>query len=150
MGGETVDFRHMMATLNALRVQTDGNWWQNLVALVGESVIDDLAGWAGDLQQLIIEAIEKTGGSTNSTTFYTKCSELLGSSNSTFTMADLRADLDAIYFADQGNARYDTVAIAYYKGSNHSNRYVYFADGRSKAQFKSDAQKYTRNLLPNG
>jgi hypothetical protein len=145
LGGQTVDFWHMSATLNGLLYNST-----SFKALaVGEKAVDDLCGWAGDLQTLLVDAIVDTSNSNTYQTIYNKMYALMGSSSASFSSADLYADLDAIYFGNQltANPSIDlgaSVAL-YYRGAPHNMRFTYFIDGRTKDQFKADVYKYTKN-----
>ncbi len=141
--GEGVDFVHLAATLNGLIYDTKYSD-AGLRGRFGEDVIDDLCGWAGDLQTLTIDVITGTQYSNDYGTLYNKASELMGSSTSDFSMADLFADADAynIYHTLNGNSLAESVR-AYYRGGNQS-RFHDFA-GSNYTELGQRAAAYAYN-----
>ena len=94
-----VDFNHLIATMNAILHDT-------MPLNVAEHVIDDLAGWAGDLQQMTNQVLKQTNFSNDISTIMDKTLSLLkgNESNSSFSKPDLNADLDATYLAPRMNS----------------------------------------------
>ena len=144
---ETIDLHHMLATTNALLY----NSTSFKAVVVGETAVDDLSGWAGDLQQMIEHIILNENGEYINTNdysyFYMYCfSELIKDEyTSTFSMSDLLGDLDAIYIADTvtSTSNLGTQLTNYYSGTC-SNRFSYFIDGRTKEEMYEDVLNYTQ------
>ncbi len=144
---ETIDLHHMLATTNALLY----NSTSFKAVVVGETAVDDLSGWAGDLQQMIEYIILNENGEYINTNdysyFYMYCySELIKDEyTSTFSVSDLLGDLDAIYIADTvtSTSNLGTQLTNYYSGTC-SNRFSYFMDGRTKEEMYEDVLNYTQ------
>ena len=69
-----------------------------LAFVVGESSVDDLCGWAGDLQTLVKQVLIETNYSNDAEEIYNRAYLLLGAESETdsyFSMSDLLADTDA-------------------------------------------------------
>ena len=124
--GNKIDFYHLVATLNALLYNTP--WMFNLV--ISETEINDMCGWAGDLQQLIKNNIYPVSADEN---IYEKTYSRLGNDSYAFSMSDLRADIDAINIYNGINAATAiNKLIAYYSGNSCTQRY-----SLSKSKFGS-------------
>mgnify|MGYP003290872659 CR=1 FL=1 len=67
--GSQIDFLHLCATMNGIIVG-GGTYWKSLI--VGQTHVRNLAGWAGDLQTLVVDAYVLTNASNNYNTFYNK------------------------------------------------------------------------------
>ena len=61
----------------------------------GEGNIDNLCGWAGDLQTLCIEVLDYTSNSNDYDTVYSATYDLIGEDAYSLSMMDLLADTDA-------------------------------------------------------
>lgn len=148
----TIDLTHMFATTNAILF--DSNIIESFE--VSKEVIDNLSGWAGDLQQMVV-GILKDSSNTNLNDyayFYAYCMMELGRSEaiSKFSMADLLADLDAIYIAEHvtSTSNMGTVLSNYYNNGICNNRFSYFINGRTKDALYNYVYTYTINdMLPN-
>ena len=96
--GKNIDFHHLIATLNGLVYDT--KFSDTYKSLIGEGIIDDLAGWAGDLQQMIITDMYDKKNKKFIVSNYDEAKEqalsFLGSSSSAFSLDDFYADVDAI------------------------------------------------------
>ncbi len=105
--GNEIDFYHMCATLNGLKYNS--TIFDSYEALLPEIYIDDLCGWAGDLQQVSIQILKQTNYSDNYYEIYEKALELIGHPDqnfSEFCLSDLLADMDA------ANINYYSVQIS--------------------------------------
>ena len=101
-----LDIRHFAATLSAMCFTTASpvgraSWPSKLKALgVGENSIDELAGWAGDLQTLLQgDIIPKLGKAASYQDVYDMTKSLLQNTDpnsSFFSKVDLIADIDAV------------------------------------------------------
>lgn len=142
---QRIDFTHMCAVINAIIYDSDSI----KSVFVGEDVIDNLSGWAGDLQTLVIDMIDNTAESSrnNYNTLYNKFMDLMGSYSYHFSTEDLLADLDAIYYMKLFSNLTSGVAtnLRSLYGYYSHNRYVSFVDGRTKSDFSADVYFYTQN-----
>ncbi len=115
--GNKIDFYHLVATLNGLLYNTP--WEYNL--LISETEINDMCGWAGDLQQLIKNNIYPVSVDED---IYNKTYSRLGNDNYAFSMSDFRADIDAINIYNGIDAATAiNKLIAYYSGNSCTQRY---------------------------
>ncbi len=142
---QRIDFSHMCAVINA--IQYDSTSFASVA--VGESVVDDLSGWAGDLQTLVMDMVDSVGESNlnNYDMLYNKFSILMGSLSYSFSTEDLLADLDAVYYVTLFGNSTSNVAnnLANYYNIYSQNRYTNFVDGRTKNDFNVDIYFYTRD-----
>ncbi len=145
-----VDFVHWVATLNGLIYDTG---WSDTgyKSLIGEAHIDNLCGWAGDLQTLVRDVITQTNNSDDYSVLYARASRLMGTTdtslNSTFPMNDLLADTDAFNIYNKlGSSSLVNAFKTYYSGGN-STRYADFTGNRNKEAIRSLAGTYTDDWL---
>jgi RHS repeat-associated protein len=145
-----VDFVHWAATLNGLIYDTG---WSDAgyKSLIGEAHIDNLCGWAGDLQTLVRDVITQTNNSDDYSVLYARASKLMGTTdaslNSTFPMNDLLADTDAFNIYNKlGSSSLVNAFKTYYSGGN-STRYKDFTGNRDKEAIRSLAGTYTNDWL---
>ena len=144
-----VDFTHMAATGNALL-------YSGSIVLglsLGDEDVDALAGWAGDLQSLIKQAIQNPGVYYGQT-FYDRIYNMVGHSLYNFSLADLMADIDAMYFVENASTtNFGTTLKNYYADNGqHKNRRTYF-NGRvseSKVLYYAKQNKEGGSGLYNG
>jgi len=145
----TVDVHHLAATINAHLYTTPA---LPAVPYGGDSRVNDLAGWAGDLQSLMTEAVKLYGKDRTYTTYYNVLFSWLGDEEHRFGMADVFADLDALYLA--GNRRWSSVGeeLRYYYSTKslYGKRFTRFVNGRSKTSFRSAVHVYTLKKAPSG
>jgi len=105
------DLPHMFATLSALFYESNfGDGIKSGLTLEGilngikfqfipEGVLNNLAGWAGDLQQLMKEDVFKnmsTNDLNDYNAVYNATKSFLGNQDSHFPLSDLYADVDAV------------------------------------------------------
>lgn len=140
-----VDFAHLCATLNGLAYDSTG--FKAMMA--GEAKIDNLCGWAGDLQTLCIEVLEHTNYSNNYDTVYAAAYELVGDPFHTLSMMDLLADTDAynIYQLLNGSVSNMIEAFSTYYSKYSDERYTRFTNGWTKQQIYSCVRNYTTNTF---
>ncbi|WP_242631549.1 RHS repeat-associated core domain-containing protein [Sedimentibacter sp. zth1] len=96
-----IEITHLAATLTGLIYKSNLNDGYNTKTKLAskfmpEYHIDDLSGWAGDLQTLMLEIKVKTSNSNNSIEISNEFNKLIGNDNSSFSMTDLYADVDAV------------------------------------------------------
>lgn len=146
--GKKIDFTHMAATLNANIYNSKGI----KAKLVGEDNINNLAGWAGDLQTFIKDAQINTNYSNNYKKIYKYTLKVLGSNSkpSTFNMADLLADVDAVNIATnsaKNTSIVDTIQNYYSSDDQLSYRYTNFVKNltgeTNESSFESLVDNYT-------
>lgn len=145
--GNKIDFYHLCAVLSGLIYDTSVH--DSVKALIGEAHIDNLCGWAGDLQQLIVEDIlPSINNSNNYDVVYSKTLELMGRSDSCFSMEDLFADTDAynIYRSIDYSNLSETFVSYYSWGYNA--RYAKFTNYWSKEKIYNCVRTYTTHLSP--
>lgn len=113
---EVIDVYHLFATLNGLMFTTidpfDGasDFWEQFIQdnknsasnSFFQNMMDDLCGWAGDLQTLMLDARRSyyINGKdkinpNDEKEFYNRINSFMGSSQYTFSFDDLLADVDA-------------------------------------------------------
>ena len=143
--GDKVDFIHFAATINALLYDSKGAQ----AFIVTETHLDNLAGWAGDLQTLIKEVLKDTKNSNDYSTVYKSTSKLMGEVGTTFSMSDLLADVDAVNIRELlGSASIGDVFRSYY-GSGYKTRYTDFvgsvASKVDKKSFRGWVDDYTND-----
>jgi len=97
-----IDVNHMAFTINAYLYSSRWNNKTNIkVQGTGDGIIDNLAGWAGDLQSLIGDLQENTEYSDDYDTLYHAAYRLIGNEDSNFGMKDMYADIDAVNIAKE-------------------------------------------------
>ena len=152
--GNYIDVNHMAATINAYLYSSR---WNNKMDIkvqgTGDGIIDNLAGWAGDLQSLIGTLQNNTSNSDNYNTLYHAAYKLIGNENAEFSMQDMYADIDATNLSkqlkDNPNKRIVDIFGDYYTTS--VKRYKLFAeeisgtsnDKKVKDKLKDEARFYT-------
>lgn len=92
---QEVDFVHWAATLNAMLYNTE---WEDMgiYALMPEEHINNLAGWAGDLQTLALDVLKETDYTNDYHILREKTLDFMGKEDYTFSFDDLLADIDAV------------------------------------------------------
>ncbi len=144
---EKIEITHFAATLNALLYDTT---WSDagIKLLAGENNIDNLAGWAGDLQTLVKDVLKDTNKSNDYKKLYSSAINLMGNSTSSFSMTDLLADVDAVNINKLlGSSSINSAIRNYYTYGSTDKRYTTFvqniAGGTKKKELNSLAGKYT-------
>ncbi|KAB3534397.1 hypothetical protein F8154_09250 [Alkaliphilus pronyensis] len=124
--GYDIDFVHLTATLNA-HIYKTGYSDVGLEAVIPEYHIDNLAGWAGDFQQLMRDVILKTNNSDEYTVLYEEARRQMGNidpKKSDFPMRDVLADADAVNICNKlGNKSLSSVLSDYYLKGGSDTRY---------------------------
>lgn len=140
-----IDLPHLCATMNGLLYDSEG-----LKAdVAGEETVDDLCGWAGDLQQLCIQVLDCTNNSDDYDIVYYATYDMIGDEAYSFSMMDLLADMDAgnIYQLYISSASGLINAFFTYYDDYVGTRYTQFTDGCSKETLYNSVRKYTTNTF---
>lgn len=122
---EKIEITHWAAVLSVL---THDTTWSDagIKSWAGEGNIDNLGGWAGDLQTLIIDVLKDTKNSNDYKALYKSASALMGDPNKSFSMTDLLADVDAVNINDLlGSSSLGSAMRSYYV-SGYKTRYTSF------------------------
>lgn len=131
-----IDFSHLMATINVYHTP-----WQTVIESIHDllasldiqTAIDidyvrELGGWAGDLQQVVMEVRQDYNNPGTYEDFYNKLINLIGAgiAESDFSMADLLADIDAIELAKllTSSSWFGDSMKIYYAGNGAQNRFI--------------------------
>lgn len=143
-----IDAPHLCATLNGLLYDSTG--FKSAVA--GEANVDNLCGWAGDLQTLCIDVLDYTNNSNEFDTIYDATLFLLGHQNSSvtsFSMSDLLADVDAynIYNLLCSNETNLSSVFNYYYSTGYNTRFTDFTNSWTKPQIYNCVRRYTTNIF---
>ena len=140
-----VDFIHLCATLNGLMYNSTG--FKAFIA--GEENVNNLCGWAGDLQTLCIDVLEYTNYSNDEDIIYNATYYLIGNNAYSLSMADLLADTDAENICNLLNSSSSNFIYAFdiYYDNYVGDRYTNFVDGRSKQEIYNCVRKYTTNTF---
>ena len=140
-----VDFRHLCATLNGLLYDSKGF----KAAVAGEGNVDNLCGWAGDLQTLCIEVLRYTNSSNDYDTVYSATYDLIGDEEHSLSMMDILADTDAYNVHQLLNSSSSNFISAFttYYDDYVGNRYTRFTNGWSKQTIYDCVRNYTTNTF---
>ncbi len=152
--GEKVDLYHMAATMSALFYKTDaldGEFTQ-LKRMIGyqfmpEAYLDDMAGWAGDLQTLMNEVDNSPEAHETYDEFRRVFQSKLAMPGTCFSLEDMYADVDAynIYvLAEQG-----TLAQAFsdYYETGYQTRFTTFTEYRSQKEIEERVEIFTKETF---
>jgi len=130
--GGNIEITHLAATMTGLLYATsmkDGSGLEGKAktTLMREHHLDNLSGWAGDLQTFVRYIKKVTNDSDDYSTVYSMASKRLGTPNTTFDMSDMLADVDAVNIRKLlgGSLSIGDVFIDYYK-SGYKTRYSSF------------------------
>ncbi len=153
--GETGDLYHLAATATGYIYNSDlGDGLQ--FGLMPEYHINNLSGWAGDLQTAMNDAMVITNKSNDYNVFKKVMLNLIGYNaevddvysnySHTFDMDDVYADTDAynVYKLLKNGKTMEEALDNYYKGG-YRNRYTEFTNNWSEAKVKDTAYIYTKN-----
>ena len=140
-----VDFTHLCATMNGLLYDSEG--FKSAVA--GEANIDNLCGWAGDLQTLCIEILDYTNNSNNYDIVYSATYDMIGDESHSLSMMDLLADTDAynVYRLLNSSSSNLISAFTTYYDDYVGARYTRFTNGWSKQRIYNCVRNYTTNIF---
>ena len=126
--GNEIDFAHFAATLNGQLYYSISN----RSFIVGEKHIDNLVGWAGDVQTFIKNVKAVTGNSSDYAIVYQAAYNLLfgGKQSSTFSSPNLFADTDAVNISKQlGLSTIASTFRNYYSNGGSETRMIQFVQG---------------------
>lgn len=142
---QRIDFTHMCAVINAILHNSD-----SIKAIaVGEAVVDNLSGWAGDLQTLVKNMVDNISNAylNDYNKLYNQFTSIMGSLSYSFSFEDLLSDLDAVYYVQLFGNSTSNIAdnLEVYYSQYSQNRYINFVNGRTKNEFVDDVYFYTRN-----
>ena len=119
-----IDFPHMTATLNRLFYTGDNIYIGMNFGDFYDDRIDDLSGWAGDCQSLIVDYFEAGYTYEIESDIYYAFYPMIGQPDTRFSYEDILADVDAcnLYtlLTDQTittGAQFEAVLFNYYSGS---------------------------------
>ena len=140
-----VDFTHLCATMNGLLYDSVG--FQ--AALAGEWNINNLCGWAGDLQTLCIDVLEFTNNSNVYSVIYNATYSIIGNEAYSLSMMDLLADTDAYNVYQLLNSSSSNLIDAFttYYDDYVGTRYTQFTNGWGKQRIYNCVRNYTTNIL---
>ncbi len=99
--GERIELKHFAATLGGLLHNTsweDGTSFMKELQsqFMPEEHLNNLCGWAGDLQTLMLDVKKKTNDSCDYDTVYNETKNTIGDNNYSFSTTDLLDDVDAV------------------------------------------------------
>ena len=153
--GETGDLYHLAATATGYIYNSDfGDGFQ--FGLMTEYHINNLSGWAGDLQTAMNDAMVITNKSNDYNVFKEAMLNLIGYDaeandvyagySHTFDMDDVYADLDAynMYKLLKNGKTMEEALNNYYK-DGYQKRYTEFTNNWSEAKVKDITYTYTKN-----
>ncbi len=125
--GNAIDFAHFAATLNGLVYYTRSP--RSFV--VGEKHIDNLVGWAGDIQTFITDDVRMaTSNSSDYSLVYQAAYNLFGGQNTTFSISNLFADTDAVNISKQLSlSSLGSAFRSYYSDGEYKIRMIHFVQG---------------------
>ena len=147
-GGGYIDFTHLCATMNGLLYDSEGF----KAAMVGEGNINNLCGWAGDLQTLCMEVLDYTSNSNDYDAVYSATYDMIGDEAHSLSMMDLLADTDAynVYQLLNSSSSNFISAFTTYYDDYVGTRYTRFTNGWSKQTIYNCVRKYTTNTFSLG
>lgn len=142
-GTDRVDLKHMAAIITAYQYKTTS-------AVIGteyfmtEAQYDELAGWAGDLQQLVYTDIYPAMPSGGYQQYYDKAISLIGADYGSFSMEDLLADVNAVNLYHALSDGSITEALRNYYTDGYRHRFTTFLGNETYASFKARTGIYTK------
>ncbi len=149
--GEKIDLRHMGAVLSALFYHStwrDGKKQSIKKAiayqLMPETYLNDLAGWAGDLQTLMNEVDNSRERHETYDDFLLMFQDKLGKKKTCFSMSDLYADVDAYNIANLNEYKTLQEAFQWYYEEGYHTRFSDFMGGVSQEQLKKRVSVFTK------
>ena len=105
--------------------------------------INNLSGWAGDLQTLMKDTYDRINGSKDYNEFYNAFYNLIGEAS--FSMEDMYADTDAYNIYKMLTYYSLTDALKNYYQRDYEERFSKFTNYWSKAKIKDCVSIYTDN-----
>lgn len=136
--GNEVNLLHLLTTLNKL--MSEITWSEEGIISISRADLSNLAGWANELQALVIAVIKETQNSSDYHILYGKTTSLLGGD----TKEKLLADIDAWNIYN----RLTTMSLPnafrdYYLGEDVNRRYAEFTCYRDQEQIRQLSGRYT-------
>lgn len=118
-------------------------------ALAGEWNINNLCGWAGDLQTLCIDVLEFTNNSNVYSVIYNATYSIIGDEAYRLSMMDLLADTDAYNVYQLLNSSSSNLIDAFttYYDDYVGTRYTQFTNGWGKQRIYNCVRNYTTNIF---
>ncbi len=143
-GSNEVDLYHMAATLCVYIYKSDNDDGFE-AGVMPEKHIDNLGGWAGDLQTLTNDIKENECDENDYEKFYDKIYDYIGDDLYSFSHPDLLADIDALNTYELIDSKSIYSALISYYSSDYEKRYTLFVDDQSKKEFAANVYTYTKN-----
>ncbi len=157
--GGYVDIPHLAATLNALQFNT-AKVAEAVASFMGgggsEQQVDDLAGWAGDLQSLIASLQKKLSprDANDYGKAYTTVKDLIGNDDYAFGSSDMLADIDAVNINAHIKENNDLLSANLkgyynntYSGTRVKTRYTSFLQNQFGTSDKESIRRYIHTYL---
>ena len=110
---------------------------------VGESNIDNLCGWAGDLQTLTLDVIRLTPNSIDGDLIYNTALILLGDEDYSFSTPDINSDTDAVNIKNIIDYNDVKATFENYYSNGYLSRITTFLNGKTNYQIYQIALDYT-------
>jgi len=154
--GQGIELTHFAATLGGLLYSTsakDGTSFTGTIKgqLMPESHLDNLCGWAGDLQTLMLNMKDKTNNSDSYDVLYNETKKAIGANEYSFSMTDLLADVDAVNIRSlvaESDSLELGLALSNYYSSGNEKRYTDFVKNVvgsvDKGKFMECVSEYTK------
>ena len=163
---ETLDVYHMAATMTGLMYDTnildteyfaeDSGFFSGILnSQTPDYIINNLSGWAGDIQTLMNDTIVKIRNEHGNdyyvptySEFYHTFSALLGDKNYSFSSDDIFADVDAYNIYRELTNKYKDedmiLAFTSYYSKGYKKRFTIFTEKMSDTLFKNTVYTYTQ------
>ena len=145
-----LDLRHGMATLSALMATISTTGFPSAALLMSAQEYKDLAGWAGDLQTFLRDNALPNAASIGflESDYITWTYNNMGLATTTYSWADLLADMDALHIYELIKSKGWGIAEAcryyYSHDSGYLKRFSLFVKNRMQQAFLTDVLTYTR------
>lgn len=142
-GYKIIEFPHFCATMNGLLYDSTGfKAW-----IAGEANIDNLCGWAGDLQTLCIDALTSTNYTQSHVLLYQTMYDMIGDDKYSMSMMDIYADTDSYnVFNELNSSCSNTIsALISYYDAGYETRFTSFTNGWTKTKIWNCVRLYTTN-----
>lgn len=163
---ENIDLYHMAATMTGLMYDTnildteyfaeDSGFFSGILnSQTPDYIINNLSGWAGDIQTLMNDTIVKIRNEHGNnyyvptySEFYHTFSALLGDKNYSFSSDDIFADVDAYNIYKELTNKYKDedmiLAFTSYYSKGYKKRFTIFTEKMSDTLFKNTVYTYTQ------
>ncbi|MBE6152654.1 MAG: prepilin-type N-terminal cleavage/methylation domain-containing protein [Firmicutes bacterium] len=153
INGNNIDLKHMAAVMASRMYQTASGSY----GLLNQITVDSIASWAGDLQTFMVDNLLPTVTDKTINGYKKATLEMLGNSNTNFSMDDIYADTDAwiIYYnlSKNTNLTIKQAFEAFYSGESarsYKNRFTSFKNtvlnnsNGTKSAFSNLVYKFTK------